>query len=301
MNIIKKILKKILYIFGYNIYKQPDIVSAKSIRALKNSQHNNTQVGLPLSFFENGIIRKINNYKEKLFLISIFKIDKNGYLQIKSDLNKDQSKELNQIFYNNKIQIEKNKIVFHNENQDYTFYDKIHYGCGTSYFENWINVDLYDKSNVVYNQFEKNEKQNYLQMNLTEKHFFTNDLFEFGFSEDFLEHLRQEDSIIFLMECFRTFKRGGVLRLSFPGLENVLLKHYRKDEKNRAYIGKFEAYSAWDHIHFYSKEEIETVSKHIGFSEIEFKSFGESEHKELRGIDRRIEQKNLNIYVELTK
>ena len=136
-------------------------------------------------------------------------------------------------------------------------------------------------------------------INLVEKHPFNSDIFQFGFCEDFLEHLAQEDSIYFLSEVFRTFKKGGVLRLSFPGLEGVLQKHY--DNKNDYVAGKFEAYIFWDHLHFYSKEELILVAKHIGFSEIKFVAYGKSDYKQLCNLDSREDQIGLNTYVELTK
>ena len=44
-----------------------------------------------------------------------------------------------------------------------------------------------------------------------------------------------------------------------------------------------------------------SLPKHIGFSDIHFTSFGDSEHAELKGLETREGQQDLNIYIELTK
>ena len=91
------------------------------------------------------------------------------------------------------------------------------------------------------------------------------------------------------------------MRFSFPGLEGVLKRHYFPASELRIREGEFEAYSFWDHVHFYSKEEISLVAKHIGFSKITFLKFGQSCHKTLRNLETRINQSDLNTFVELEK
>lgn len=167
---------------------------------------------------------------------------------------------------------------------------KVHYGCGGNRMEGWLNIDLYQL-----------DAPHYRYVNLLEKHPFSEYSVQFGFSEDLLEHLSQAEAIFFLSETFRTLAPGGVLRLSFPGLEGVLNRHYLPTSETRMRQGEFEAYSFWDHIHFYSKDELRLVTKHIGFRKIDFVAYGESQYPELCGLDTRSGQIDLNIYVELTK
>jgi predicted SAM-dependent methyltransferase len=169
-------------------------------------------------------------------------------------------------------------------------YSKINYGCGGNIIPGWLNVDL-SPANAM----------DYRQVNLLEKHPFQHDSISFGFSEDMLEHLSQAESIFFLSEVFRTLKNGGVMRLSFPGLEGVLNKHYTPITELRVREGELEAYTFWDHIHFYSREELRTVCKHIGFREVNFVEYGKSEYSELANRDTRSGQIGLNTYVELIK
>jgi predicted SAM-dependent methyltransferase len=172
--------------------------------------------------------------------------------------------------------------------------DKAHYGCGRRLLgDGWLNVDMpaafADTTNA------------YLQADLTSEHPFPSDFFKFAFTEDFLEHLEQPKSIMFLSESFRTLKPGGVLRLSFPGLRGVLRRHYRSSDYQGAAIGQHEAYTMWGHRHFYSEESLSAVARHIGFSNVESVEYGKSKYEDLSDLDSRSDQQDLNIYAELTK
>lgn len=173
--------------------------------------------------------------------------------------------------------------------------DKIHYGCGRKLLSNgWVNVD-----SLTSNPTE--ESTLYIPVNLTSKHPFNANSFKCGFAEDFLEHLDQAESMIFLSEAWRTLQKGGVLRLSFPGLVGVLNKHYRSSDYEGANLGRHEAYTSWGHKHFYSLESLTTVGKHIGFSKVEGVKYGESQYPDLCGLDSRPDQQDINLYAELTK
>jgi predicted SAM-dependent methyltransferase len=171
---------------------------------------------------------------------------------------------------------------------------KIHYACGFQMLEGWLNVD----AELLFKTQPGFVSET---VNLVAPHPFPDNWFEYGFCEDFLEHLTQSDSMIFLSEAYRTFKTGGVLRLSFPGLEGVLKRHYRGQAYGSYKKGKTDAYTSWDHVHFYSREELTLVCRHIGFRDVKFVNYGESSHGPLKGLDHREDQRDLNIYVELTK
>jgi predicted SAM-dependent methyltransferase len=174
---------------------------------------------------------------------------------------------------------------------------KAHYGCGRTFFgDGWVNIDKRDAISR-----DKQKLYMYMGADLTGKHPFPSGQFLFSFAEDFLEHLSQDDSIIFLSEVFRCLKKGGVLRLSFPSLKGVLNSHFRSADYEGASVGKKEAYSMWGHKHFYCEESLNIVAKHIGFSDIKFVEFGKSDHEELRNLDHREHQKDLNMYAELIK
>ncbi|MBD2773263.1 methyltransferase domain-containing protein [Iningainema tapete] len=176
---------------------------------------------------------------------------------------------------------------------------KIHYACGENFIADWLNVDFTIKQGII----PKQERSKYVcsEVNLIVKHPFPDNCFSFGFAEDFLEHLQQADSIVFLSECFRTLIADGVLRLSFPGLEGVLNKHYKVYDYRNTIQAKQEAYTMWEHLHFYSREELRLVAEQIGYRAINFVDYGVSNYPELNGLDTRKEQIGLNTYVELVK
>lgn len=170
-------------------------------------------------------------------------------------------------------------------------HSKVQYGSSNNLFgEGWVNVDM-----------GENPAPNYLQADLTEAHPFPDASFRFGFAEDFLEHLDQEQSLRFLIEAHRTLQPGGVLRLSFPGLEGVLRKHYGPASTANARLARIEAYEAYGHKHFYSREELRLVAGHVGFRETRFVEHGKSQHAELSGLDQRSARIGLNTYAELVK
>jgi len=169
---------------------------------------------------------------------------------------------------------------------------KIHYGCGPKYLEGWVNVDLNAQDRPTYFS---------VSADLTKRHPFSKDQFEFGFAEDFIEHLGQAEQILFLYEVYRTLKKGGVLRLSFPGLEGVLRKHFPDSTYKTATLAKKEAYEMWGHTHFPSFCELEMICKTIGFREVNRVGYGTSAYKELKNIDTREDQIGLNTYVEIIK
>lgn len=153
---------------------------------------------------------------------------------------------------------------------------KIHYACGKRYLEGWLNVDWWRKLD-----------RDIVLVDLTKRHPFHDDFFEFGYSEDFLEHIQQGDSLIFLAEMFRTFRPGGVCRLAFPGMDGQVLTGPPFSDYESAKRVKDHFYDQFEHVHLYAKNEFELVCRHIGFSDVNFLSYHESPHDELRGLETR--------------
>jgi predicted SAM-dependent methyltransferase len=175
--------------------------------------------------------------------------------------------------------------------------DRVHYGCGGNILPGWLNVDgvtwsfaggLRSASNITL-------------VDLAGRHPFPDDAFQFAYGEDFIEHLTQADSLTFLTESYRTLRPGGVLRLSFPCLEGVLEKHYADNSFATAAAAKRDAFDTWGHEHFYSRESLHLVARHIGFTGFEEVEYGYSEHTALSGLETRFGQIGLNLNVELTK
>lgn len=179
--------------------------------------------------------------------------------------------------------------------------DKIHYGCGNHVLKDWLNVDGFDGS-YAYENIESDKRAYIYPLNIADPHPFPSEQFQFGYSEHMLEHLSQADSIIFLSEAFRTLKPGGIMRLCFPGFRGVLFRHYRSSDFEGAIQGKEEAYTNWQHVHFYCFESLQLVAEHIGFSRVEEVEHGKSDHPELKNLESRpAKEDGFELLVELTK
>ncbi len=124
---------------------------------------------------------------------------------------------------------------------------RIQYASADKLMPGWLNVDLAPEAHI---RHVCTVDAIYRCVNLVQPHPFADDTFEYGFGEDFLEHLEQDEAIIFLCEAYRTLKPGGVLRLSTPSLEGVLVKHYQTSDYGGAVMGQHEAYRMWGHLHF---------------------------------------------------
>src|SRR4029453_10033118 len=84
------------------------------------------------------------------------------------------------------------------------------------------------------------------------------------YAEHFLEHLTLDEGLAFLKECRRVLRPDGILRLSTPNLDWVILTHYRgasvadADAKvdcfrlNRAFHG-------WGHRFLYNRATLSSV------------------------------------------
>lgn len=166
-------------------------------------------------------------------------------------------------------------------------YEQIHYGCGRNYLPGWLNVDIIATG-----------PENYMYVDLAGRHPFPDNSFQFGFSEDFIEHIDQASSLLFLEEAHRTLRIGGVLRLTFPVLDVVLEKHFSLVCHEGFLKGKEEAFDSCGHIHFYSRDSLALVAGHIGF-DMEVVDCGKSKYSKLAGINSRTDR--VNLHVELTK
>ncbi|MBX7057211.1 MAG: methyltransferase domain-containing protein [Leptospirales bacterium] len=172
---------------------------------------------------------------------------------------------------------------------------KIHYGAGQRLLSGWLNVDFYPQSKLEREPFQ-------LSVDLSGAHPFDDGSFDFAFAEDFLEHLDQKQQLNFLVEAARCLAADGVLRLSFPGLEGVIERHYNQPNFETFARGAYESYDLFEHKHFPARAELQLMAKAAGFRLANFAiEFGKSAHRELQDLDSRGEQIGLNTYVELTK
>ncbi|MFX0199791.1 MAG: glycosyltransferase [Candidatus Hodarchaeota archaeon] len=102
-------------------------------------------------------------------------------------------------------------------------------GCGTRFHPAWINVDIRCTGPDV------------IPCDVRQGIPFIDDSFDAIYHSHLLEHFRKEDAHLFMRDCFRVLKPGGIIRVVVPDLEEIvriylkLLKEVDKgDEETRA-------------------------------------------------------------------
>lgn len=143
-------------------------------------------------------------------------------------------------------------------------------------------------------------EDNIYHVDLASRHPFPDCSFRYAYSEDFIEHLMLKDAITFLFEVRRCLSVGGVFRVSTPGFNEVMSRHYSGKSYHDLAMEHQYAFDDWGHYNFFSHETLKSLSEAAGFSEYKICEFGKSEHDALRGVDTRFHQIGLNIIAELT-
>jgi predicted SAM-dependent methyltransferase len=110
------------------------------------------------------------------------------------------------------------------------------------------------------------------------------------FAEHFIEHLAYADGLALMRECRRVLREDGVLRLSTPNLDWVWMTHYRIDGSDEEMLqGCFaanRAFRGWGHQFLYNERTLAATLRDAGFAEVARREYGESPHRELRGLER---------------
>ncbi len=154
--------------------------------------------------------------------------------------------------------------------------ERLHLGSGPQILPGWVNVDnvAYDGVNMV--------------LDVTRGLPFRD--VRFIFAEHFIEHLSLTDTMYLLRECRRVLSDDGVLRLTTPNLDWVWQTHYRvTDVAHDAVRNCFDlnrAFRAWGHQFLYNEETLRGLLLDSGFTTVVRREYGQSEHPELRGIER---------------
>jgi len=153
---------------------------------------------------------------------------------------------------------------------------KLHIGCGPLAMPGWVNID-----NKRYPGVDK-------VLDVTRGLPFKD--VSFAFAEHFIEHLAYDAGLALMRECRRVMRDDGVLRLSTPNLDWVWVTHYRLDapeaEALQACFALNRAFRGWGHQFLYNERTLTATLNDAGFANVKRCEYGESEHPELRGLER---------------
>ena len=157
-------------------------------------------------------------------------------------------------------------------------FDRLNIGCGNAPLSGWCNIDKDDGpgTDVV---LDVRRGLPFQSVN-------------FVFAEHFIEHLSVDEAFSFLKECRRVLNSDGVLRLSTPNLDWVMLSHYAYgrwlsvEDAKRDCVATNQAFYAWGHRFLYNRPTLEALLGLAGFARVNEAEYGSSTHEELVGLER---------------
>lgn len=167
---------------------------------------------------------------------------------------------------------------------------KVNVGCGNEPFEGWINLDL------------SPETRPDIFWDVTDGLPFSDNSCAFIYSEHFLEHIPVQDGVRFLVECRRSLRPGGVVRIGMPCVREIARQYCEGTWSQQPWLEKYGyswvktgaeyiniGFRDWGHQWLYDFEELERRLQEAGFSHIEMAAWGESKYPELRRRETRNE------------
>lgn len=150
---------------------------------------------------------------------------------------------------------------------------QLHIGCGDTYLEGWVNVDL-----------ARPGRRLDLRWDLRRGLPFSDGSVSAIFSEHFFEHLNLHAAMQMMVECHRALASDGVCRIGVPNFERYINAYGGKDciiENVRGQtptrgIAMNEIFYFHGHRSMYDIETLSIMLHEAGFSSVRRVSFGES-------------------------
>lgn len=169
---------------------------------------------------------------------------------------------------------------------------KLNIGCGNNYLRGWINADFIPGR---YEIFLDARKKLPLQA----------ESIDYIFCEHFIEHMEMDEIKLFLKECFRVLKKGGIIRINTPSLDKIIdiyldkspfvsqeeaLKRHKllneNEEIDRCIFLNEKLRFGQTHKFIFNKETLSHFMERVGFCNIVECKYSESNNEVLRNIDK---------------
>ena len=94
-------------------------------------------------------------------------------------------------------------------------YNKLNFGCGNRFADNWENIDFHSEDSQV------------KRVNLFAGFPYVNESFEAVYSSHVLEHFDRAQGRFMINESYRVLRKGGVLRIVVPDLQGSCTEYLR--------------------------------------------------------------------------
>lgn len=160
-------------------------------------------------------------------------------------------------------------------------YRNIHLACGRNVLEGWADVDLRGRSPII-------------RHDLTRPLPLLSDSIEFISCEHFIEHMIRKDALRLLIECRRSLREGGMIRLSKPDLRYFIDEYLNTRLTEWTDVGWMpsspcalinEGLSLWGHRFVYDELDLTSLLEEAGFHSIRRQEWRHSPHSELRDLE----------------
>ncbi len=119
-------------------------------------------------------------------------------------------------------------------------------GCGSTFHPDWVNVDVAPKPPHV------------LGYDLRQGVPFAENLFDAVYHSHVLEHFSRQNARMFLQECLRVLKPGGVLRVVVPDMEGIAKAYLRALDEAEQGVHEADSRHEWMMI-----ELVDQLTRHV--------------------------------------
>lgn len=163
-------------------------------------------------------------------------------------------------------------------------FKKYNLGCGTSLYENFLNIGFWNflQDGAIYQNINGTHNTYMLNHDLNCGIPAHDNSLDLVYHSHMLEHLNFQEGIFFINECYRVIRPGGMMRLLVPDLElftkaylekdMFFLNEYRKCLDNSTYVTPGAIFMGMLHNHEhkmgYDFETIQWLLYKTGFSKV---------------------------------
>ena len=164
---------------------------------------------------------------------------------------------------------------------------RLHIGCGLTLLHGWVNIDRGRSSAAD------------ARMDLRGGLPLGKQTLRYAYSEHVIEHMRREQSLLWLQDLREGLRADGVVRVATPDLGYLVTRYHTKwraqawlegpdyqEVRSAAQMLNL-AMRAWGHQFIYDEDDLHLLLTEAGFGTVQRVKWGESNHDDLIGLERR--------------
>lgn len=114
-------------------------------------------------------------------------------------------------------------------------------GCGNRFFSDWSNIDFESASPDVQ------------AFNLLKGIPYPDNSFDVVYHSHVLEHFPKSEGEFFIQECYRVLKKGGILRVAVPDLEQIVNEYLKNLQDAKLDIPRGQERYTWSMLELYDQ------------------------------------------------